>query len=868
MGECCMIQLRWIRASIVLLMLYGMNLPVPAIAQIGEINEATQRYKEEWERGNYQSALDQLNELMLSRPDLEKIRAYRYLQWLDDRANLLFLLGDVDGAIADMTILADRIREPASTFKLAEYHHYKGDIYEYEQLLNRAMQEVQSRWYFYYRGDNVAAIAKVSERLGENPKMLLSSYYGTLIDSYPEFIAGYTGAGELAMKKGDYGMAEDYFVKALVVDEKNQIALAGLAECYQASGDPRANEIVDKLLTINPMNYRGNAVLIESHLESDHIDEAITVIDEALKVNPNQLEILALKATAFFLQDKLEEMREVQNQIVSYNPYYSGAYRVPGKMASQKYRFKEGVELQEKALALNPKDIEAKAQYALDLMRLGREEEGRQELDAVFKADPFNVQVFNLLEMLDTLNTYNEIDTGAFIIKMPKQESPILKDEVISLLKRAYDKYQFKYDIDLETPVYIEIFDHHDDFMVRSVGLPGSVGFMGICFGHLVTMDSPTARPEHTMNWRSVLWHEFVHVITLQKTKNRMPRWLSEGISVYEETEYSPAFGQKFDPSYKSLVDLDDLPGMMELELMFTQPKSSNDIQLGYFMSGEFAKFYMNRYGKDAMNPALDAIGQGADTTKALADGAKQTVDEVNNAFHDYLRSRLSILDNIPDVPEEEPHEDVMEIVQRQREQGVSWYDYESKYTNAVREAVKLVKEMKWDEAEALFTQAQELFPEMTGAHSPLVQLTHVYKESGQTEKLKETLWQIMDFDPANYPAALELIKLLVQDEDWQGVETVCSWAIGIDPFDPEILTVHQRALVNTASFDQAAEVAQKRIHIEPSYAIEHRIDRITYLQKAQEYHTAKQELLELLEEYPHYWNGQKLLLEMTGNLN
>ncbi len=32
-----------------------------------------------------------------------------------------------------------------------------------------------------------------------------------------------------------------------------------------------------------------------------------------------------------------------------------------------------------------------------------------------------------------------------------------------------------------------------------------------------------------------VLWHEFCHVITLQKTGNKIPRWLSEGISVFEE---------------------------------------------------------------------------------------------------------------------------------------------------------------------------------------------------------------------------------------------------------------------------------------------------------------------------------------------
>ena len=48
--------------------------------------------------------------------------------------------------------------------------------------------------------------------------------------------------------------------------------------------------------------------------------------------------------------------------------------------------------------------------------------------------------------------------------------------------------------------------------------------------------------------WESVLWHEFCHVVTLKMTKNKMPRWLSEGISVYEERQVDPAWGMKIDP--------------------------------------------------------------------------------------------------------------------------------------------------------------------------------------------------------------------------------------------------------------------------------------------------------------------------------
>ena len=64
----------------------------------------------------------------------------------------------------------------------------------------------------------------------------------------------------------------------------------------------------------------------------------------------------------------------------------------------------------------------------------------------------------------------------------------------------------------------------HDDFAVRTAGLPGLIGALGVCFGRVVTMDSPHARPGD-FQWEATLWHELTHVITLQMSNSRVPRW-------------------------------------------------------------------------------------------------------------------------------------------------------------------------------------------------------------------------------------------------------------------------------------------------------------------------------------------------------
>ena len=100
----------------------------------------------------------------------------------------------------------------------------------------------------------------------------------------------------------------------------------------------------------------------------------------------------------------------------------------------------------------------------------------------------------------------------------------------------------------------MEIFAKQKDFGVRTFGMPGNPGFLGVCFGCVITANSPASQMPSPANWESVLWHEFCHTVTLTLTKNKMPRWLSEGISVYEERQANPAWGQRMNPSYRSMI--------------------------------------------------------------------------------------------------------------------------------------------------------------------------------------------------------------------------------------------------------------------------------------------------------------------------
>src|SRR4030095_3397841 len=114
----------------------------------------------------------------------------------------------------------------------------------------------------------------------------------------------------------------------------------------------------------------------------------------------------------------------------------------------------------------------------------------------------------------------------------------VMREHALPLAKEALAALEKHYNFTAQGPLLIEMFPKHDGFAVRTLGLPGMIGALGACFGRVVTLDSPKARqPPGDFLWEAPLSHERRHVITIQMSNSRVPRWLTEGISEWEETQ-------------------------------------------------------------------------------------------------------------------------------------------------------------------------------------------------------------------------------------------------------------------------------------------------------------------------------------------
>ena len=234
------------------------------------------------------------------------------------------------------------------------------------------------------------------------------------------------------------------------------------------------------------------------------------------------------------------------------------------------------------------------------------------------QADSYDVVAYNLVTLRETMGGFRTLKDGQFTVRMDPHEADVYGPRVLALLDRARRTLCGKYGLTLEDPVTVEVFPTQKDFAVRTFGMPGGAGFLGVCFGRVITANSPASQGNSPTNWQSVLWHEFCHVVTLQKTQNRMPRWLSEGISVYEERQRDPSWGQALDPTFRRMILSDDLTPVSQLSAAFLSPPTPQHLQFAYFESSLVVEYLVETFGHDVLNRILVDLAAGMPINAAL----------------------------------------------------------------------------------------------------------------------------------------------------------------------------------------------------------------------------------------------------------
>ena len=668
--------------------------------------------------------------------------------------------------------------------------------------------------------------------------------------------------GDLFREKSQNGEALKSYQIALQADANWVPALMGSARTLADENPPQAASIVKRVLEISPSLVDAHLFLAEQAADASKQDAARESIEKALAVNPSSLDAHALLAALAYVQDKNQEFEAEVAKTLAIAPNYGDVYRVTGELTAQNYRFDEAVTLTRRALSIDPQNPRTLADLGIQLLRTGDEPAARTALERSFKIDPFDTVTYNLLSMLDTLDKFVTVRDGDLVVRMDQNEAPVLGEYAVALAHQALNTLSAKYEFTPRGPILIEIFPRHDHFAVRTLGLPGMIGTLGACFGRVVTMDSPKAKPGE-FQWEATLWHELTHVITLQMSNQRMPRWLSEGISTYEEKQARADWARQQDIEFVGLLDRGEAIKLTDLNAAFQNPRL---ISIAYYEASLVVDHIVSTYGHAGLRKLVRAFNQGLDTDGALKATLDTDFERMQDGFDKTVEKMFASLRGVVNPPKGAD----LGSMQVEELRALAAQNPRS-YPVQLVLGLQLRKAGKLDEAMQVFERAATLLPIAIGKQSPHAQMAEIALERKDRTRAIAELQALVDADFDNVEAPRQLATLLRQEkiEDPAKLRPVYERIVAIDPFDAEAHAMLGR-LAMQRSDAAGAEVAAREFRTVLALAPVDRAAAHTDLAEAYfksgKKADAKKQTLQALEVAPSYERAQGLLLKLVDS--
>jgi tetratricopeptide (TPR) repeat protein len=674
----------------------------------------------------------------------------------------------------------------------------------------------------------------------------------------PTSAAIQTAWGDLFLEKYNKAEAVKSYQAALEADPRWAPALLGGAHALEDDNPPQAAELVKRALEINPFSVDALVFLANQAIDTDRRGEAREFLVKALSINPSSLDVHSTLAALAYVEDKVQEFETEVAKVLAVAPGHGEVYRIAGELVAHNYRFEEAVALTRRGLALTPADPRALADLGAQLLRTGDEAEARTALESSFKIDPFDAVTFNMLSLLDSLDKFETIRDGDLVVKMSKDEAPVLKEYAVALAHQALGTMAARYEFTPKGPILIEMFPKHDDFAVRTLGLPGMIGALGACFGRVVTLDSPKARPPGEFLWEATLWHELGHVITLQMSNQRVPRWLTEGISEYEERHAHREWARQMDFTYATLLNRGETIKLKDLNAAFQDPKL---ISIAYYEASIVVDHLMTAFGQGGLNKLLRAYGRGLDTDAALKEVLNTDIDQLQVGFDQYTERAFGNLQRALTVPKDiQLQRTPLEGLRTLANENPRSYPVQLAYGAALRKAGST------DEAMQVFERAAGLAPTATGNDSAHGQMAEIALEKKDRARAIAEFTALLAADFENIDAAHHLAALLREAgvTDPAKLRPVYERIVALDPFDGDARAALGRMALQRNDAEFAAREFRTVIALKPiDPAVAHTDLAESYF-KAGKREEAKRQTLAALEIAPTYERAQDLLLKLA----
>jgi tetratricopeptide (TPR) repeat protein len=435
--------------------------------------------------------------------------------------------------------------------------------------------------------------------------------------------------GDLFAERFNPIEAGKLYEEAIELDPKNAKAYYGMAKLMAENFNPKASELADKALESNPKLYQAHEIKARIALEDDDQKKATEEADAALAIEPHAVDAIAIHVAMDLLADR-------ESPWLAKLSDAGPGYQTVAHFLVINRRYEDAIKFYRRAIAVQSKLWSAHSELGISLMRLGREEEARSELELAFNNHFADAATTNTLRLMDTYKNYDTFRTPTTILKLNKKESAVLKPYVESEMLRAMSVYEKKYKFKVQVPIQVEVYPNHEDFAVRAMGMPG-LGALGVTFNTVLTIDSPSGRPPGEFHWASTLWHELSHVYILTLTNERTPRWFTEGLAVHEETATEPDWGDRVTPDIIAAIRDKKLLPIAQLERGFIHPTFPAQVIVSYYQGGKICDYISERWGESKLLDMAHEFAKNRPTVDVIKEQLGMEPEAFDKEFLAYI---------------------------------------------------------------------------------------------------------------------------------------------------------------------------------------------------------------------------------------
>ena len=206
------------------------------------------------------------------------------------------------------------------------------------------------------------------------------------------------------------------------------------------------------------------------------------------------------------------------------------------------------------------------------------------------------------------------------------------------------------------------------------------------------------------------MWHELAHTVTMGLTDHKVPRWFSEGLSVYEERRARPGWGDDVSIPFLVAYKQDKLLPVGELNNGFMRPTYPQQIINSYYQASLVCELIERDQGFSAILDMLASYKEGMGTGEIFRDVLGCDLECFDDKFDLYLKERFegpaAALGSLADAEADPAHQKLSPSEIREKADE-SPRDFPSQLAMGKL----LFEEEKFEEALVYLERAKALFP-------------------------------------------------------------------------------------------------------------------------------------------------------------